>query len=105
MPCLTNHDALRRGRWRALAVWLALALVLANYLHLGHTHAAEDRATAAMCGFCTSQGRDLAGPIAAPLVLPEMPAPRWIELSALESPELDLVAPAPRARGPPAYLC
>jgi hypothetical protein len=95
-PTLLTGFALHRtARRRAWAMLLALALVLAAFMHVAHTHDADTPASYKFCSFCTTLDRGAAPPpvvaVSVPYVAPDtVPVRRSIAVpasAAVRSPQ------------------
>lgn len=92
---LTGFGFRRTARRRAWAMLLALALALAAFMHVAHTHDAERLATYKFCSFCTTLDRSGAPPpvvaVSVPHVVPDIiPIRRSIAVpasTAVRSPQ------------------
>jgi len=73
---LTGFGLHRTARRRAWALLLALALVLAAFMHVAHTHDADTPASYKFCSFCTTLDRGSAPPpvvaVSVPRVTPDI---------------------------------
>jgi hypothetical protein len=74
-------------RLRLLVSTLALAVVLASFMHVAHSHEADEPGAAKLCSFCASFERGTAPPPAAAIAPP---------LAHPAAPEFQGTPPAPR---------
>jgi hypothetical protein len=99
---LPDRGRFRPARRRAWAVLLTLALALAAFMHVAHTHDADAPATYKFCTFCTTLDRGSAPPPVVAFAVPRMtaaaaPSPRFVAAPAV-SPSRTPHSP----RAPPA---
>ena len=85
---LTGLGRPRSARRRAWAVLLSLALALAAFMHVAHTHDADTPAAYKHCSFCTTLDRGSAPPPVVALAVPRMaaaaaPLPRFVAAPAV----------------------
>jgi len=77
-------------RLRLAVSTIALAVVLASFMHVAHSHEADEPGVAKLCSFCASFERGTAPPPAASVIPPlERPA----------APEFRATAPSSRPSG------
>ena len=92
---------IRRRAWAAL---LALALVLAAFMHVAHTHDADRPASYKFCSFCTTLDRGSAPPPAVYLRVPPAPASDAPVQRVLPAPAGNVARATHHARAPPSAL-
>jgi hypothetical protein len=85
---LTDLGRTRLGRRRAWAALLTLALALAAFMHVAHTHDADAPATYKYCSFCTTLDRGSAPPPVVAAGVPRVvataaPLPRFVAAPAV----------------------
>jgi hypothetical protein len=109
MPMQRHHMQLRLraiglapgASHRAWAVLLLLAIALASFMHVAHSHEAEGPATYQPCTFCTTFDRGGAPPPAVHLRLPvDPPTAPAIAPSLVPRPAVP-ARPSCRPRAPP----
>jgi hypothetical protein len=88
IPLLGGLSWAQRLRLSVSAI--ALAIALASFMHVAHSHEAEEPSAAKLCSFCASFERGAAPPPAAGVV----PA-----LERTAAPELPATAPSPQPSG------
>jgi hypothetical protein len=71
---MTNLGRTRPARRRAWAVLLTLALALAAFMHVAHTHDTDAPATYKYCSFCTTLDRGSAPPPVVAVAVPHVAA-------------------------------
>ena len=101
---LTGFGFHRTARRRAWAMLLALALVLAAFMHVAHTHDADTPASYKFCSFCTTLDRGSAPP---PVVAGSVPhvAPDSIPVRRSIATPASTAARSPlQPRAPPSAL-
>jgi hypothetical protein len=101
---LTGFGLHRTARRRAWALLLALALVLAAFMHVAHTHDADTPASYKFCSFCTTLDRGSAPP---PVVTASVPrvAPDSIPVQrSIAAPASTAVRSPQQPRAPPPAL-
>lgn len=99
---LTDLGRTRLGRRRAWAALLTLALALAAFMHVAHTHDADAPATYKYCSFCTTLDRGSAPPPVVAVAVPHVaaaasPPSRFVATAAVAP-----VRTAHSPRAPPA---
>jgi len=104
-PTLFAQLGLARGaRRRALVMLLALALVLAAFMHVAHTHDADRPASYKFCSFCTTLDRGSAPPpvvaVSVPHVTPDLVPVR----RSIAAPAGTVVRSPQQPRAPPPAL-
>jgi hypothetical protein len=89
-------------RRRAWAVLLAVAIALASFMHVAHTHEAEVPASYKFCSFCASfdRGGGAPPPVIRATVVPVFPDAPAIVVDATV-PQVRLVRPSCHPRAPP----
>jgi uncharacterized membrane protein YgaE (UPF0421/DUF939 family) len=99
---LTSGGRSRTARRRIWAVLLALALALAAFMHVAHTHEADASAASNYCAICTTLHHDAAPPPHSATVI--VCVPPVTPASAVEfAAPADAIRRAPhQPRAPPA---
>jgi len=91
----------RTARRRAWAVLLALALALAAFMHVAHSHDAERPATYKFCSFCTTLDRGAPPPAVAAASVPPAPPAITPILRSLPAPAGTSLRTPHHPRAPP----
>ena len=92
----------RLGRRRAWAVLLSLALALAAFMHVAHTHEADAPATYKYCSFCTTLDRGSAPPPVVAVAVPHVGSAAAPLLRFIAAPAVAPVRTPQSPRAPPA---
>jgi hypothetical protein len=101
---LTGFGLHRTARRRAWAMLLALALVLAAFMHVAHTHDADTPASYKFCSFCTTLDRGSAPPPVVAVSVPHV-APDSIPIRrSVAAPASTAVRSPQQPRAPPPTL-
>jgi hypothetical protein len=104
LALLTGFGLHRTARRRAWAMLLALALVLAAFMHVAHTHDADAPASYKFCSVCTTLDRGSAPPPAVAASVPSV-APDVIPvLRHIAAPSSAAVRSPQQPRAPPPAL-
>jgi hypothetical protein len=101
-PWLPAFGFARGARHRAAAVLLALAIALASFMHVAHSHEAEGPATYKLCSFCTTFDRGSGPPLTAPAAWPLDPLPTLVVAARAPAPVATVLRAACHPRAPPA---
>lgn len=108
MPGIQSRSSLQAlglfpdARRRAWSVLLVLALALASFMHVAHSHDADTASTYQQnCTFCSTFDRGGAPPPATRAVLPIEPAPRFVIAPLSSPPARVALRSACRPRAPP----
>jgi hypothetical protein len=94
----------RSARRRAWALLLTLALVVASFMHVAHTHDADAKATYKLCSFCTTLDRGGAPPPAVAQSVPQVSAVATAILDPIAAPAGTVCRTPLQPRAPPALL-
>lgn len=92
----------RSARRRAWALLLTLALVVASFMHVAHTHDADAKATYKFCSFCTTLDRGSAPPPAIAASTPQASVVAQATLDPMAAPAGPVCLTPLQPRAPPA---
>lgn len=99
---MTNLGRTGPTRRRAWAVLLTLALALASFMHVAHTHEADAPATYKFCSFCTTLDRGSAPPPVVAVAVPHVAADAAPLLRSIAAPAAAPGRTPHSPRAPPA---